>query len=163
MCLVAQSCLTLCDHIDYSLPGSSIHGDSPGKNTGVGCHAHLQGIFPTRGSNQGLPHCRRILYHLSHQGSTKQDGSSDSGFRHTGRSTLCCVQSCPALWTVARPATLSMELSRQEYWSGLPFAILRDLLDLGNRTRVSHVSCVGRQILFHSATWETQTLFISHS
>ena len=106
--------------MDCNQPGSSIHGDSPGKNTGVGCHAHLQGIFPTRGSNQGLPHCRRILYHLSHQGSTKQDGSSDSGFRHTGRSTLCCVQSCPALWTVARPATLSMELSRQEYWSGLP-------------------------------------------
>ena len=33
----------------------------------VGCHAHLQGIFPTQGSNPGLPHCRRILYLLSHQ------------------------------------------------------------------------------------------------
>ena len=43
--------------------------DSPGKNTGVGCHALLQGIFPTRGSNPSLPHRRRILYHLSHQGS----------------------------------------------------------------------------------------------
>ena len=37
--------------------------------TGVGCHALLQGIFPTQGSNSGLPHCRWILYHLSHQGS----------------------------------------------------------------------------------------------
>ena len=37
------------------------------KNTGVGCHALLQGIFPTQGLNPGLPHCRRILYHLSHQ------------------------------------------------------------------------------------------------
>ena len=36
MCLVAQSCLTLCNPMDYSPPGSSIHGDSPGKNTGVG-------------------------------------------------------------------------------------------------------------------------------
>ena len=36
MCLVAQSCLTLCDHMDYSPTGSSLHGDSPGKNTGVG-------------------------------------------------------------------------------------------------------------------------------
>ena len=45
--------------------------DSPGKNTGVGCHALLQGIFPTQGSNPGLPHCRRILYCLSHQGSPK--------------------------------------------------------------------------------------------
>jgi len=43
--------------------------DSPGKNTGVGCHALLQGIFATQGYNPGLPHCRRILYHLSHQGS----------------------------------------------------------------------------------------------
>ena len=40
-----------------------------GKNTGVGGHALLQGIFPTKGSNPGLLHCRRILYHLSHQGS----------------------------------------------------------------------------------------------
>ena len=41
--------------------------DSPGKNTGVGCHALLQGIFPIQGSNPGLPHCRWILYHLSNQ------------------------------------------------------------------------------------------------
>ena len=45
--------------------------DSPGKNNGVGCHALLQGIFPTQGSNTGLPHYRQILYHLSHQGSPK--------------------------------------------------------------------------------------------
>ena len=43
--------------------------DSPGKNTGVGCHAHLQGIFPTQGWNLGLLHFRQILYCLSHQGS----------------------------------------------------------------------------------------------
>ena len=46
-----QSCLTRCDSMDCSLPGSSVHGDSPGKNTGVGCHALLQGIFLTQGSN----------------------------------------------------------------------------------------------------------------
>ena len=40
--------LSLCNPMDSSLPGSSVHGDSPGKNTGVGCHAFLQGIFPTR-------------------------------------------------------------------------------------------------------------------
>ena len=69
--LVVQLCLTLCDPRDYSLPGSSVHGDSPGKNTGVGCHALLQGIFPTQGSNPGLLHWRWILYHLSHQGSPR--------------------------------------------------------------------------------------------
>ena len=84
---------------ECSLPGSSVHGDSPGKKTGVGCHAAhsgssqlrdwtqvsqiagglknpgvgslslLQGIFPTRKSNWGLLHCRWILYQLSYQGS----------------------------------------------------------------------------------------------
>ena len=48
---VAQSCPTLCDPVDCSPAGSSVHGDSPGKNTGVGCYALLQGIFPTQGSN----------------------------------------------------------------------------------------------------------------
>ena len=140
LCLVGQSCPTLCDPMDCSPPGSSVHGDSPGKNTGVGCHALLQGIFPTQGLkprspalqvdslpaepqgkpnvsfsfvsdslqlhglqssrllcpwnspgkntgvgshfffqgisstqglNPGLLHCRQILYHLSHQGSSR--------------------------------------------------------------------------------------------
>ena len=48
LCLVAQSCLTH-DPMDYSLPGSSVHADSPGENIGVGCHALLQGIFFTQG------------------------------------------------------------------------------------------------------------------
>ena len=43
--------------------------NSPGKNTGVGSLSLLQGIFPTQGSNPGLPHCRQILYQLSHKGS----------------------------------------------------------------------------------------------
>ena len=69
LCLVAQSCPTLSDPMDCSPQGSSVHGDSPGKNTGVGCHALLQGIFPTQGLNPGLPHCKWILYQLSYQGS----------------------------------------------------------------------------------------------
>ena len=67
LCLITQSCLTLGDPIDYSPPSSFVYGDSPGKNTEVGCHALLQGIFTTQGSNPGLPHCRWILYHLSLQ------------------------------------------------------------------------------------------------
>ena len=69
MCLVSQSCPTLCNPIDCSLPDSFVHGDSPGNKTGVGCHALLQGNFPTQGLNPGIPQCRQILYHLSHQGS----------------------------------------------------------------------------------------------
>ena len=70
LCFVTQSCPTL-RPMDSSLPGSSVYGDSPGKNTGVGCHTLLQGIFPTQGSTPGLPHCRWILYHLSHLGSPR--------------------------------------------------------------------------------------------
>ena len=69
--LVTQSCLTLCNPMDCSLPGSSAHGDSPGQNTRVGCCVLLQGIVPMQGSNPGLPRCRQILYHLSHQGSPR--------------------------------------------------------------------------------------------
>ena len=67
--LVAQSCLTLCDPMDGSPPGSSVLGDSPGKNTGVGCHALLKGIFLTQALNSYLLHCRQILYPLNHLGS----------------------------------------------------------------------------------------------
>ena len=52
--LVAQSCPTLCDPSDCDPPGSSISWNSPGKNTRVGCHSLLQGIFSTQGSNPGI-------------------------------------------------------------------------------------------------------------
>ena len=49
-----QSCLTLCDPMDCNPPGSFVHEDSPGKNAGLRCHALLQGIFLTQGSNPCL-------------------------------------------------------------------------------------------------------------
>ena len=55
-CLVTQSCPTLCDPMDCSQPGSSAHGDSPGKNIGMGCHFLLQRIFRTQGSHPYLLH-----------------------------------------------------------------------------------------------------------
>ena len=69
MCLVSQSCLTFCNPMNGKPLGSSVHGNSPGKNTGVGCHALLQGIFPTQGLNLGLLNCRENLYQLSYKGS----------------------------------------------------------------------------------------------
>ena len=110
LCLVAQSCPTLCNAMDCSPPGSSIHGifqarisewvtisfsrdlpnpgieprspawptnslltEPPGKpkNTGVSSLSLLQEIFPTQEINPDHPHCRGILYHLSHQGSPR--------------------------------------------------------------------------------------------
>ena len=61
--------MTRYDPVDCSSPGSSNHGHSPGKNTGVGSHFLLQGILSTQGSNLHLLHCRWIPYHLSHKGS----------------------------------------------------------------------------------------------
>ena len=78
---VAQSCPTLCDPMDCSLPGSSVHGIFPGKNTGVGWHFLLRRIYPTQGLNPGLPHCRQTLYCLSHQGSL---GRLEAGTNPTG-------------------------------------------------------------------------------
>ena len=64
--LVAQSCLTFCNPIRLLCLW-----DSPGKTTGVGFHSLFQGIFLTQGLNLGPLHCRQVLYHLSHQGSTQ--------------------------------------------------------------------------------------------
>ena len=49
-----QSCPILCTSMDCSPPGYSVWEDSPGKNTGVGCHALIQGIFPSQGLNLSL-------------------------------------------------------------------------------------------------------------
>ena len=71
VCLVAQSCPTLCNSIDCSPSGFSVHGDSLGRNTGVGCHALLQGIFPNQGLSPGVLHCRQILYQPRQQESPR--------------------------------------------------------------------------------------------
>ena len=55
LCLAAQSCLIPCDPVDCSPPGSSVHGASPGKSTGLGCHALLQGILLTQGIEPRSP------------------------------------------------------------------------------------------------------------
>ena len=73
LCLVTQLCLNPFDPMDSSvLPGSSVHGNSPGKNIGVGCHVLFLGIFPTQRLNPSFLHCRWILYQLSYQGSPSQ-------------------------------------------------------------------------------------------
>ena len=62
--------------------------NSPGKNTGVGYHFLLQGIFPTQGLNPGLLHCRQMLYHLSYQGSPNK--------MQTGVSNALLINTCHA-------------------------------------------------------------------
>ena len=84
-CLVAQGCPTLCNPMDCSPPGSSVHADSPGKNSGVGCV--FQGIFPTQGLNLSLLHCSSVQ-------------------------SLVRVRLFATPWTSARQASLSITNSR---------------------------------------------------
>ena len=67
--LVALSSPILCDPMDCNPPGSSVHGVLQAGILEWVCHFLLPGIFPTQGLNPGLPHCRQILYRLSHLGS----------------------------------------------------------------------------------------------
>ena len=66
--------------MDSSPPGSSVHGDSPGKNTRVGCHFLLQGTFPTQGSNLHLLHRQVDSLPLSHRGSLTPPTSAQNGW-----------------------------------------------------------------------------------
>ena len=101
--LVTQLCPTLCDSTDCSF----CPWDFTGKNTGVGCHFLLQGIFPTQGLNPSLPHCRWIAYHLSHCG--KPSGTKAIVYCHLPGSTC-------QFWT----------------WLGQRSALLRSVSNLHN-------------------------------
>ena len=90
---VAQSCLTLCDPMDCSLPGSSVHGIFQAIVLKWIAISFSTGIFPTQGSNPGLLHCRQMLYHLSHQGSLKIMVTS---FKRSPAHTVALSASDPA-------------------------------------------------------------------
>ena len=83
--------------------------NSPGQNTGVGSLSLLQGIFPTQGSNPGLPHCGRILYQLSHNGNSS---SPHSVLQFRSAQSLSRVRLFATPWTAANQASLSITSSR---------------------------------------------------
>ena len=66
--LVAQSCLTLCDPMDCSPPGSSVHGILQARTLEWVAIPLSRGISHTQRVNPALPHCRQVLYHWNHQG-----------------------------------------------------------------------------------------------
>ena len=82
--------------------------NSSGHNTGVGSLSLLLGIFPTQGSNPGLPHCRRILYQVSHQGSPRilewvvYPFSSRSSRPRNGTKVSCIAGDFFAIWATRR-------------------------------------------------------------
>ena len=107
--------------MDCSLPGCSVHGDSPGTNTGMGSLSLLQGIFPTQGSNPGLLHCRQILYHLSHQGSPTHAHAHTHTHMHTYTCTHTHTQGMLEGGVIARvQGVITFSLLRMVYQ--IPFA-----------------------------------------
>ena len=150
--------------------GLSSPWNSPGsglENTGVVSHSLLQGIFQTQGLNPGLPHCRQILYQLSHQWSQKNTGVAchallqgifstqgpNPGLQHSGRSFIDWAtresqrkwKSLSCIWLVVTPWTIqSMELSRSEYWSGLLFLLQGNFPTQESNQGILH----GRWILY---------------
>ena len=132
ICSVTLVVSSSCSSMDCSLPGSS-PWDFPSKNTGVGCHFLLQGIFPTQGSNPGLLHCRQ-----SHQG-----GPDDIY-------VLLCLgaQLCP---TLCNPADCSLPGSsvHRDYPGKNTGVGGHFLLQVSSRHRdPTLISCTGRWILF---------------
>ena len=125
LCLVTQSCLTLSNPMDCSPTGSSVHGNSPDKNTGV-LPCPLRGIVPTQGWNPGFPHCRRILYQLSHKGSKVKVAQSCL--------TLCNPMDC------SLPGSSVHEIlqARILEWVAIPFSGRSS--QPTNQTQVSHIA-----------------------
>ena len=140
LCLVAQSRLTRCNSMDCSPPGSSVQRDSPGENTGVGCHALLLGIFLTQGLNPGLLHHRQIIYRLSYQGAAFHQTFLKEGCRKV---KVLTSQSCPTLCDSmdCSPAGSSVcGISRARILEWMIFPSLGDLPDPGIKSWVSSIA-----------------------
>ena len=130
--------------MDHSLSGSSVHGILQVKNTEVGGHLLLQGLFPTRGSNLCLLHWQADSLPLSHQGCPV-------------RACMLCrfshVWFSVTPWTIAHQAPLFVGFSRQEYRSALLCPPPEDLPNPGIEP-VTHVSPDCMWILYYWATEE---------
>ena len=147
-----RSCLPLCDPMDCSQPGSSVlwisqarilewvampsPGDLPDQGSNL-CLLHLlhgqEGSLPLGPLGSPcypMPCCSAVLGHFSH------------------------VWLFVTLWTVAFHAPLSIEFSRQEYWSRLPCPPAEDLLDLGVKSRFSASPALAGRFFTTKATWE---------
>ena len=148
VCLVTQPCLTLCDPMDCSLSGSSVLGNSPGKNTGVGCHAFLQGSSQPRDGTHVSQIADRfftIWARLLNKGvaffgslsilvSFWQLVSWSSCFSWDALWKVLVTQSCPTLcdpMDYIWPGSSVHGVLQQEYWSVLPCPSPGDLTHPG--------------------------------
>ena len=107
VCVLSRSFMSLCDPTRLLCPW-----DFLGKNTGVGSHSLLQGILLTQGLNQGLLHCRQILYCLSYHGSPKKTESwrTDDAFE-----LWCWRRLLRGPWTLRRSNQSILKVINCEY------------------------------------------------
>ena len=128
--------------------------DSPGKNTGVGFHALLQGIFPTQRLNPGFPHCTQILYPLNHQGSPRilervADPFSRGSFRPRNRSGVSCIAGRFFINWATREGPGDLQ-----YTENTPDFIRCDKKPLGNASReVITKSCLENSLYWGNVEW----------
>ena len=115
--LVAQPRPTLCDSVDCSSPGSSLHGILQARILKWVAIPFSSGIFPTQALNPGLLHCRQILYHLSHHNEL-----------FVYRLSHSVVSDSATPGAAVHQPPLFMKFSRQKYWNGLPFPTPGDFL-----------------------------------
>ena len=151
---VTQSCLTLQHHGLYS------PWNSPGQNTGVGSCSLLQKIFPTQGSNPGLPRCRWILYHLSHKGSPTTCTTFSSSTESSVQSSPV-AQSCPTLCDPMNRSTPGLPVHHllQEFTQT---HINKEYLPLYNQTELTCIYIIFSHIQIPHSTLYHFKRFLYH-
>ena len=142
----------------------------PGKNTGVVCHFLLQGIFPTQGSNLGLPHCRQTLCHLSHREPTS-NVVTISGRQERDSTTHTQVSILPQSPLPSRllqfieqsPCAIHRtSLVTRFKYSNVPMSIPNELLTVGQFSKILPLynMCNFKYGLSFSASVSTSTKWI---
>ena len=116
--------------------------DSPGKHTGVGCHALLQGNFPTQELNWGLLHCRQILYQLSYQGSPYWPWTGEFSFQSQRRAVPKNVQTTQQLHSfciLVRLCSKSFKLGFSSMWNETQMYQLGFKKGRGTRDQIANI------------------------
>ena len=145
LCLVTQLCPTLWNSMDCSPTGFSVHGDSPGKNIEVGCHAFLQGIFPTQGLNPGLRHAGRFFTIWT---------TVKPIYRHTYILLHACsvTQLYPTLgdpMDCSLPGSSVHGIFHARILKWVAISSSKESSQPRDWTCIFYVSCIGRWVLYH--------------
>ena len=141
--LATQSCLTLWDPMDCSPPGSAVHEILYGKNIGMDSYSLLQGIFPTQGLNPVSHTAGRFFTFWA-----TREASKTKCLHSKSCPTLCDPMDC----SLPGSSVHRIFQVRIQEWVAISF--FRGSSQPRDQTHIPCVSCIGRQIFYHWATWE---------